>query len=222
MIKILIIEDNEQIVEAISLTFQIRWPEAVLLSTPFGEKGVEMVGTESPDLVVLDLGLPDIHGFTVLKEIRLFSAVPVLILTVMAEEADIVRGLEYGADDYVVKPFRQLEFLARVQNLLRRQGDTEYAPALSYGRLRIDVSQRKLRLGERTVSLTATEAQVVYQLMKQAGYVLSTDELVRRSGATMSRCRQEPEGPRSAVERDAGEGSQQSGYPLTKREWATI
>ena len=86
--KVLIIEDDKEIVDAITLAFQIRWPEAKVVSTRLGRKGVELVETEDPDIVILDLGLPDISGFEVLSQIRLFSRVPIIILTVRSEEAD--------------------------------------------------------------------------------------------------------------------------------------
>jgi len=104
--KILIIEDDSEIVEVVSLAFQMRWPDVELIYTHLGEKGPELVESEHPDAVILDLGLPDINGFEVLKQIRGFSEVPVLILTVRGDEADIVKGLEWGADDYMIKPFR--------------------------------------------------------------------------------------------------------------------
>ncbi|MDD4877120.1 MAG: response regulator, partial [Dehalococcoidales bacterium] len=100
--KVLIIEDDREIVEVISLAFDIRWPEANIVSTHLGGKGVELVESEAPDIVILDLGLPDTSGYDVLKEIRTFSSVPVLILTVRGEESDVVKGLEWGADDYMV------------------------------------------------------------------------------------------------------------------------
>ncbi|MFC1860183.1 response regulator transcription factor [Chloroflexota bacterium] len=124
--KVLIIEDDPEIVEVISLAFQIRWPEVKLVSTNLGEKGVELVESESPDVVILDLGLPDISGYDVLKEIRAFSTVPILILTVRGEETDVVRGLEWGADDYMVKPFRQLELLSLYMTSTHGQVITEF------------------------------------------------------------------------------------------------
>lgn len=171
--KVLVIEDDREIVEAISLAFKIRWPEAQLVSTHLGEKGIELVEKESPDIVILDLGLPDISGFDVLKQIRLFASVPIIILTVRADEADIVKGLEWGADDYIVKPFRQLELLSRVQVQLRRQSSLSEAAPLAYGRLRFDPSTRQLLCGEKEVRLTATESQIIYQLMRNAGRVVT-------------------------------------------------
>lgn len=175
--KVLVIEDDRDIVEAISLAFRIRWPEAKLISTHLGERGVELAETESPDVVILDLGLPDISGFEVLRQIRLFSSVPIIILTVRAEEADIIKGLEWGADDYMVKPFRQLELLSRVQVQMRRQSPPGEAAPLVCGSLYLDPNMRQLRYGEKEVSLTATESQIIYQLMRNAGHVVTHSDV---------------------------------------------
>ncbi len=117
---VLIIEDDQNIVSTVSVAFQMRWPEAELVSTVMGEEGLHLVETENPDLVILDLGLPDIDGFDVLRRLRLFSTVPVVILTVRGDEADKVKGVELGADDYVVKPFKPQELLTRLKAQLRK------------------------------------------------------------------------------------------------------
>ena len=118
--KVVIIEDNAEVVEAVSMCFELRWPEVTVLSTGEGIRGLELIEAESPDVVILDLGLPDIDGFELLHQIRLFSGVPIIILTVRDQKIDIVRGLESGADDYITKPFDHNEFLARVKTVLRR------------------------------------------------------------------------------------------------------
>lgn len=133
--KILIIEDDQQIVEAITLAFQIRWPEAKLVTSQQGEKGIELVESDKPDIIILDLGLPDINGYDVLKQIRMFSDLPILILTARTEESDIVKGLEWGADDYMIKPFRQLELLSRIKALTRRKSNSDNESPLSIGPL---------------------------------------------------------------------------------------
>lgn len=171
--KVLIIEDDRRMVEIISLAFQIRWPEAKVISAYLGQKGLEMVETECPDVVILDLGLPDISGFEVLKQIRLFSTVPIIIMTVMGEEEDVVAGLEWGADEYITKPFRQLEFLARVKAVIRRQRLPDEEPPLVFGRLRFGPSMSKLFHGDNEIHLTRTEALILYHLMKKDGYVLT-------------------------------------------------
>jgi two-component system KDP operon response regulator KdpE len=171
--RILIIEDDQETVETIGLAFNIRWPEAKLSSTNLGKKGVEMVEAETPDVVILDLGLPDINGFDLLKEIRSFSKVPIIITTVRAEESDIVRGLELGADEYLVKPFGQLELLARVQALIRRQQSLICDEVVVCGPLRFGPSMSKLLYEGKEINLTKTEGLILYYLMKNAGSILN-------------------------------------------------
>ena len=117
--KILIIEDNKQITEAISLCFELRLPEISVISIPEGNRSLEIIQDESPDMVILDLNLPDVDGFTVLHDIRSSSAVPVIILSVNDDEIHKVKAFELGADDYIVKPFSHIELLARVKAALR-------------------------------------------------------------------------------------------------------
>ncbi|RLC95577.1 MAG: DNA-binding response regulator, partial [Chloroflexi bacterium] len=112
------IEDNPEVLQSVQLCFELRWPGVTLLSAAEGQKGLEMTQTEQPDVVILDLGLPDTDGLEVLRQIRRFSSVPVMILTVRGEEMDKVKGLEMGADDYVVKPFAPAEFLSRIRALV--------------------------------------------------------------------------------------------------------
>ncbi len=171
--KVLIIEDDEGIVETVSLAFQIRWPEAKLVSTNLGERGIELAEVENPDVVILDLGLADMGGFQVLKQIRLFSAVPILILTVRSDEADIIKGLEWGADDYVVKPFRQLELLSRIKALIRRRGPLSEETSLVCGQLSLNPSIGQLFYGEKEISLTRTESCILHHLMRNAGQVVT-------------------------------------------------
>ena len=175
--KVLIVEDDQEIVSFVRLAFQMRWPEAQLVSTSLGEEGLELVETENPDLVILDLGLPDISGFDVLRQIRLFSSVPVVILTVKADEADMVKGLEWGADDYVVKPFRQLELLARLKVQLRKQiPPGEEAPIICSS-LRLDPSTYQLTYGGKEISLTIVEGRIMQHLMQNAGHVITHSRL---------------------------------------------
>ncbi len=175
--KVLIIEDDLQIVDAVSIAFQLRWPEAKVISTYQGEEGVALVESENPDVVILDLGLPDTTGFDVLKQIRLFSDVPIIILTVRSDEADIVKGLEWGADDYMVKPFRQLELLARIAALLRRKESLADDAPLVYGQWRFEPSAGQLYHGEKEIALTPTESAILRRLMINAGRVATYSSL---------------------------------------------
>lgn len=119
--KVLMIDDDPDVIEAVSLALQVRLPEAVFRHAVFGERGIEMVRTETPDMVILDVGLPDLNGFEVLKRIRAFSKVPVLMLTVWGDQPAIEKGLQTGADDYIVKPFSQAQLLARIKTLATGQ-----------------------------------------------------------------------------------------------------
>jgi PAS domain S-box-containing protein len=171
--KLLIIEDDAEIVESLCVTFQMRWPELRLVSTPLGEKGIEMVRNEAPDLVILDLALPDISGFEVLRRIRLYSTVPIIILTVKATEDDIVKGLDWGADDYVVKPFKQSEFLARVKAQLRKSVADDKESRFVRGALRFDPSTLQLKHDGREIKLTTIEGRILQCLMMNAGHVVT-------------------------------------------------
>ena len=176
--KLLIIEDDENIVDYIKNIFKISLPKAKLLSTNLGQKGVDIVKSEKVDAVLLDLGLPDIGGFDVLKNIRSFSSVPIIILTVREEEADIVKGLEMGADDYVKKPFQPLELLARIRTVLRRAQPPNKDFSLAYGALRFNSSLRKISYGEKNITLTKTEGLILYELMAKRGGIITPSELV--------------------------------------------
>jgi DNA-binding response OmpR family regulator len=118
--RVLVIDDEVDIAEIVRLTFGLRWPEAEVVTASTGEQGVDLVEREAPDLVLLDIGFPDIDGFEVCKRIRHFSDVPIVMLSARHEEVDKVRGLELGADDYVTKPFSHIELLARVRAVMRR------------------------------------------------------------------------------------------------------
>jgi DNA-binding response OmpR family regulator len=118
-LKILVVDDAPEIVEVVSICLQLRWGHAVVVSAGTGLRGLEMVDSEKPDLVVLDVNLPDIDGFQVLERIRLTSQVPVVMLTVKGKDTDIARGLEMGANDYLVKPFSNIELVARLDAAMR-------------------------------------------------------------------------------------------------------
>jgi two-component system response regulator VicR len=181
--KVMVVEDNPEIVEALRLIFELRWPEAKIITTTEGNKGVMMTETESPDVVILDLGLPDMDGFKVLKEIRKFSDVPVIILTVRGEEIDRVRGLELGADDYMVKPFGHMELLARVKAVLRRSHIPELkeaeTPMVTSG-LSIDFNAHLVMKGENRIKLTPTEFNLLQYLVRNEGKVLSHRTLLEK------------------------------------------
>jgi len=184
--KVLLIEDSPEIIESVAIILELRWPEASLISTMFGEKGVELTEKELPDVVILDLGLPDIDGFQVLRQIRTFSDVAVVILTVMGAEVDKIKGLELGADDYIVKPFSPGEFLARVKAVLRRKKISEEAVQFAgkpfiRGKIRVDFASEEVSVGDKLLKLSPSEYSLLYQLVMNEGIVLSNETLIEKS-----------------------------------------
>ena len=173
--KALVIADAPDMVDSVSLALSMSWTDSEIISAPDGATGIYLADNEDLTLVVLDIELPDIDGFTVCKEIRRFSDVPIIILTHRDAKADIVRGLDQGADDYIIQPFRPIEFMARVQSVLRRTHVSSFRSSrkpLKYRDLMIDFSNRRVLLGERTVNLTPIEYQILYHLAKNAGKVV--------------------------------------------------
>ena len=186
--KVLLIEDNSEIVDVVTITLQLRWAEVTLISTFLGNEGVELAKTEQPDLIMLDLGLPDIDGFQVLRQIRDFSDVPVVILTVRGEEMDKIRGLELGADDYIIKPFSPGELLARMKALLRRSSmskttgnvdDKSSVPSIK-GKLRIDFTSGEVSIGDRLLKLGPREYELLHLLVTNEGAVLYKQAVLKK------------------------------------------
>ncbi len=181
--KVLVIEDDPATVEMLSLAFEFRWPESILISTDKGIKGAELVEKESPNVVILDLGLPDMDGIEVLREIRQFSNVPVIILTARTEDSAVVRGLELGADDYVTKPFDSMVLLARVKSVLGRTEMPQLRGTqskVSADSLVIDLAARQVTVNGTPVALTATEWTLLSELIRNEGRVVTQERLAER------------------------------------------
>jgi DNA-binding response OmpR family regulator len=153
-----------------------------VLSTGSGAEAITLAASASPDLVVLDLGLPDIPGEVVARELRATGSVPVLMLTAKSSEDDRIRGLELGADDYVTKPFSPRELVLRVQAILRRGGPAAEQGAASYGEgeLVIDEPRREVMVRGAAVDLTPTEWGLLVALATVPGRVYSRFELINR------------------------------------------
>jgi two-component system, OmpR family, response regulator VicR len=181
--KVLVVEDDPGIIEVVSLCFQLRWSGTTVVTAANGRKGVELVETQSPDVVILDVGLPDMDGYQVLKEIRRFSDVPVIMLTVRGEDTDIAKGLELGADDYITKPFSHIELIARVQAVLRRSQGlavTDEEHPFSSGKLSVDFARNEVTLAGQSVKLTSTERKLLYYLIRNEGRILSHESLLTK------------------------------------------
>jgi DNA-binding response OmpR family regulator len=182
-LKVVVVDDSPEIIEVVSLCFQLRWSGANLLSASNGAKGLELIEAEEPDIVILDIGLPDMDGFEVLREIRRFTQVPVIMLTVRSEDTDVAKGLEMGADDYITKPFSHIELVARVQAVMRRvQGipvTNEERPFIS-GKLSVDFANNEVKLDEKPVKLTSTESKLLYLLIRNEGHLVSHENLLTK------------------------------------------
>ncbi|MFZ7132837.1 MAG: response regulator transcription factor [Eubacteriales bacterium] len=178
MIKILIIEDDPQIIEAIYFLLQVSWPEADLIYANKGEEGLELIEKESPQLVIVDLGLPDISGFEVIKRIRLFSKVGIVILSVCDEDEKIVKGLKLGADEYVIKPIRPMEFITRLRKVVEAKNvslSTIDDMCLDYGFVQIYTNRIKVN-GE-SEKISYTESLILHSLISNIGMVVPYEKL---------------------------------------------
>ena len=174
---VLVVEDERKLRDFIR-TYLERAGFTVL-STGSGAEAITLAADAAPDLVVLDLGLPDVPGETVARELREMSPIPILILTAKAAEEDRIRGLELGADDYVTKPFSPRELVARVKTVLRRtRGVERSTPLLQAGRVSLDPDRRRAYVDSTEVVLTTTEFDLLACLMRRPGRVFSREQLL--------------------------------------------
>jgi two-component system KDP operon response regulator KdpE len=181
--KILIVDDDHDLLEALGLGLQLQWQGVSVVTATDGETALTRFFDETPDVVLLDVGLPHLDGFEVLRRIRQVSDTPVLMLTARGEELDKVRGLEIGADDYVTKPFSPLELLARIKAVLRRSElppPIRVAPAFAADDLTVNFDSQEVCRGEQPVPLSATEYRLLYQLVRNAGHVVPRETLLAR------------------------------------------
>ena len=178
---ILIVDDDEELREAVQRKLEGERYKTVTAAD--GKQALELFDDENnkPDLVVLDIMLPDMEGTSICQQIRQKSSVPIIMLTARKEEADRILGLELGADDYVTKPFSLRELVARVKAVLRRveaQPDTDAAQVLSAAGVTLDLMSREVTVDGEPVDLTPTQMRLLQVLMEQPGRVFSTDELL--------------------------------------------
>ena len=152
---ILVIDDELQMRRLLQLTLEPNGYSLKFART--GSEGITMAGTERPELIILDLGLPDMDGLSVLKKIREWSIIPIIILSVRSNETDIIACLDARADDYLVKPFRTGELLARVRTALRHRPRSIEKELFTMGDLSVDMSLRVVKKGNETIKLTTIE-----------------------------------------------------------------
>jgi len=179
--RILVVDDEERMVRFIRMNLE---HDGFQVSEAFnGKQAIQKIRDVTPDLILLDVMMPDLDGFEVLEMVRDVSQVPVIMLTAKGEEDDRVRGLELGADDYVTKPFSPRELVSRVKAVLRR---TEGATGSMHGlievddRLKIDFDRREIWLEGKLVKLRPTEYRMLYHLVQNAGWVVTHDQLLTK------------------------------------------
>lgn len=177
MMKALIVDDDRVLADVVAFTLRREGFEVIQAYD--GATAIRRWSEEQPNIILLDVNMPNMDGFTVCRHIREQSDIPIILLTVRGEEDDIVHGLEIGADDYIVKPFSPRQLVARTKAILRRAGQTTSSPILQAGDLKFDPSQRNVTIGEASpISLTPLENRLLDCLMVNAGHVLTTDGII--------------------------------------------
>ena len=179
--RILVVDDEERMVRFIRMNLE---HDGFQVNEAFnGKQAIQKMRDVTPDLILLDVMMPDLDGFEVLETVREFSNVPVIMLTAKGEEEDRVRGLEGGADDYITKPFSPRELVSRIKAVLRR---TEGVSGSMHGlleidrRLKIDFDRREIWLEGKLVKLRPTEYRLLFHLVQNAGWVVSHDQLLQK------------------------------------------
>jgi len=175
---ILLVEDDPALRRALRTTLRSRGFEVLEAAT--GETAIVTAADGRPDVMILDLGLPDLDGVDVLRRVRTFSDIPVIVLTARDEPSEKVRSLDAGADDYVTKPFDTEELLARIRAALRRMPRAEAQPAvIRIADLEIDLARRLVTRGDEPIHLTRTELTLLEQLARHPGKLLTQEYLLR-------------------------------------------
>jgi len=175
--SILVIDDEAQIRKMLAITLQSNQYKVIEAAT--GKEGIMLVSSHMPDLVLLDLGLPDESGHEVLRHIREWYTNPVIIISVQQSEEDIIKALDNGANDYLVKPFRTGELLARIRSTLRKLGSPLNNAAMVFNNLSIDFANRVVKKNNVLVKLTSTEYSLFSLLAQHDGKVLTHQFLLR-------------------------------------------
>ena len=179
--KILIVEDEQSISNFISMVLNANGYDTIIVGS--GEEALTMIASHCPDLIVLDLGLPDMDGMEVLEELRTWSLMPVVVVSARTDEREKVRALDAGADDYITKPFNILELKARIKAILRRSvkkapAETQEKKVLKARDLELSFDSRRVFISGKEVNLTAKEFDLLELLMENPGKVYSREKLL--------------------------------------------
>ena len=177
MTRVLVVDDEAQLARALAINLRARHYEVEVASD--GTQALELAAKYSPDVVLLDLGLPDIDGLDVIRGLRGWTTIPIIVLSARQMSDDKVEALDAGADDYVTKPFGMDELLARLRAAVRRGTPLDEEPVVEAGDLRIDLAAKKVARGGADVRLTPTEWHLLEILARNAGRLVSSKELLR-------------------------------------------
>jgi two-component system KDP operon response regulator KdpE len=177
-VEILIIEDEVQIRKLLEITLQSH--DYIVKEASTGREGLLTAANHPPDLIILDLGLPDENGHSILKKLREWYSKSIIILSVQNSEEDIIKALDNGANDYLVKPFRTGELLARVRSALRNSGSSEERSLLDFNEIQIDLIARTVKKDNEVVKLTSTEYTLLSLLARNEGKVLTHQYLLKQ------------------------------------------
>jgi two-component system KDP operon response regulator KdpE len=176
--EILVIDDELQIRKLLQITLQSHDFSVILTNT--SAEGLAAAANNNPDLILLDLGLPDENGHETLRKLREWSKVPLIILTVQSREEDIIRALDNGANDYLVKPFRTGELLARIRSALRGSEREENNPVIKFSEIELDLTNRTVKVNDELVQLTQTQYALLVLFVKNEGKVLTHQYILRQ------------------------------------------
>ncbi len=174
--RILVIDDEKQIQRLLKTALSGYGYEVEEAAT--GYEGLNRATISHPDLIILDLGLPDIEGIQVIEKLREWTGIPVIILSVREHEDEKINALDAGADDYVTKPFGMGELLARIRVVLRHKGKDEDGPVLIFGGLTLDITHRRLSVNGKEIKLTPTEYEILKCLALHAGRIVTHRQLL--------------------------------------------
>jgi two-component system KDP operon response regulator KdpE len=176
--RVLVVDDERSIRRFLRASLSAHGYEVFEATT--GQEGIQGVATHRPDLIILDLGLPDIEGLNVTRQLREWSQIPIIILTVREQEADKIAALDAGADDYLTKPFSIGELMARLRVALRHATQAETEPVFTTGALKIDLARRMVTRDGEEILLTPTEYDLLKLLVRHAGKVVTHQQILRQ------------------------------------------
>ncbi len=175
--KALIVDDDRVLADLVAFT--LRREGFQVIKAYNGEMALKRWHDDQPELVVLDVNLPDIDGFALCRQMRQEADTPIIMLTVRGDDDDVIQGLELGADDYIHKPFSPRQLVARIQAVLRRAGKSPVPAVHRVGDLTLDVGRREAQVGpDKIIPLTSLEAKLLDYLMLNAGHVLTGDSII--------------------------------------------